>query len=215
MSRVCPRKLCDDEVNELSPPSQRRHFASIRTINRQDLWLCLPLQGSGCLTNEQKTKTMSFQASSAKIHYEAGSWQECLNDIYTGTVVGAAHSIYLVAKWWYVNLLRPILNVFGIDLPDDKTVASKDGEKTLKVVAVGYGRTGTVSCLSFNRHGLCPPNFQASRRCLEYNSGLLSFSRGSLHINDKQPPSDGGWHFVDVPTNEAFRSWLCLSVGRE
>ena len=88
---------------------------------------------------------MSFQASSAKIHYEPGSWQEMLNDIYTGTVVGAAHSIYLVAKWWYVNLIRPILNVFGLYLPEDKVVESEDGEKTLKVVAVGYGRTGTVS----------------------------------------------------------------------
>jgi len=97
---------------------------------------------------------MSFQASSAKIQYESGSWQEALNDIYTGTVVGAAHSIYLVAKWWYVNLIRPILNVFGIDLPEHKVVQSKDGEKTLKVVAVGYGRTGTVSVFIHPRS--CP-----------------------------------------------------------
>lgn len=94
---------------------------------------------------------MSFQASSAKIHYEPGSWQEIANDIYTGTVVGAAHSIYLVAKWWYVNLLRPILNLFGVDVPPDKIVESADGKKTLKVIAVGYGRTGTVSRID---HGL-------------------------------------------------------------
>lgn len=98
---------------------------------------------------------MSFQASSAKIHYEPGSWQEVANDIYTGTVVGAAHSIYLVAKWWYVNFIRPVLQVFGLSLAKDKLVESADGEKTLKVVAVGYGRTGTVSL----RHGLHCPNF--------------------------------------------------------
>ena len=119
---------------------------------------------------------MSFQASSAKIQYEPGSWQECLNDIYTGTVVGAAHSIYLVAKWWYVNLIRPILNVFGLYVPEDKTVASMDGEKTLKVVAVGYGRTGTVS-LSFY-HPL-PPSLQIlvgrAGACHKYTFSVCHF----------------------------------------
>ena len=89
---------------------------------------------------------MSFQASSAKVHYAPGSWQEAANDIYTGSVVGGAHSIYLVAKWWHVNCIGPILNLFGLQLNEDKIVESKDGEKTLKVVAVGYGRTGTVRC---------------------------------------------------------------------
>lgn len=108
---------------------------------------------------------MSFQASSSKVHYEPGSWQEVANDIYTGTVVGAAHSIYLVAKWWYVNLIRPILNIFGISLAEDKIVASSDGEKTLKVVAVGYGRTGTVSSMLLSSSTPSslwwwPPNFR-------------------------------------------------------
>jgi hypothetical protein len=97
------------------------------------------------INQDKTTNTMSFQASSAKIHYEPGSWQEMWNDIYTGTVVGAAHSIYLVAKWWYVNVFRPILHFVGVKLPEDPVVQSKDGEKKLKVVAVGYGRTGTVS----------------------------------------------------------------------
>ena len=107
------------------------------------------------------TSTMSFQASSAKLHYEPGSWQEMLNDVYTGTVVGAAHSIYLVAKWWYVNLFRPILHLFGFYLPEDKVVKSQDGEKTLKVVAVGYGRTGTVSLFASLPHG---PPLQISKK---------------------------------------------------
>jgi hypothetical protein len=38
----------------------------------------------------------------------------------------------------------PVLNSVGFDLAKDKLVTSADGEKTLKVVAVGYGRTGTV-----------------------------------------------------------------------
>jgi hypothetical protein len=38
----------------------------------------------------------------------------------------------------------PLLNSVGFNLAKDKVVTSADGEKTLKVVAVGYGRTGTV-----------------------------------------------------------------------
>jgi hypothetical protein len=39
----------------------------------------------------------------------------------------------------------PLLNSVGFNLVKDKLITSADGEKTLKVVAVGYGRTGTVS----------------------------------------------------------------------
>ena len=39
----------------------------------------------------------------------------------------------------------PLLNSVGFNLAKDKLITSADGEKTLKVVAVGYGRTGTVS----------------------------------------------------------------------
>jgi hypothetical protein len=38
----------------------------------------------------------------------------------------------------------PLLNSLGFNLVKDKLISSADGEKTLKVVAVGYGRTGTV-----------------------------------------------------------------------
>jgi hypothetical protein len=84
-------------------------------------------------------------AAGSKIHFEAGSWLEAVYDVYIGTVVGAAHSCYIVGKWWYVHVLVPLATAFGVQLAADKEVVSKDGEKTLKVVAVGYGRTGTYS----------------------------------------------------------------------
>jgi hypothetical protein len=43
-----------------------------------------------------------------------------------------------------VHLIMPLLNSVGFNLVKDKLITSADGEKTLKVVAVGYGRTGTV-----------------------------------------------------------------------
>jgi hypothetical protein len=51
----------------------------------------------------------------------------------------------LMFSRWYVHLVMPSLNSLGFKLAKDKIITSADGEKTLKVVAVGYGRTGTVS----------------------------------------------------------------------
>ena len=84
-------------------------------------------------------------AVGSKLQLEPGSWLETLYDVYIGTIVGANHFIYICSKWWYIHLVRPILNLFGIRLEKDEEVKSKDDEKTLKVVGVGYGRTGTVS----------------------------------------------------------------------
>jgi hypothetical protein len=84
-------------------------------------------------------------AMGAKLQLEPGSLMETLYDIYIGIVVGANHSFYIVSRWWYLNLFRPILLAFGIDwgVFEAKTAAAGTKE-TLKVVAVGYGRTGTV-----------------------------------------------------------------------
>lgn len=84
-------------------------------------------------------------AVGSKMHFQPGSWLEAGYEIFIGSVVGAAHSIYIVSKWWYLNVIRPIFSFLGIKMDVDKTVKSRDGEKTLKVVAVGFGRTGTYS----------------------------------------------------------------------
>jgi Sulfotransferase domain len=63
-----------------------------------------------------------------------------------GVSVGVVHPITLIRKWLYAEVAVPLLNqVFGLNLVKDKIVHSKSGEKTLKVVVVGYGRTGTYS----------------------------------------------------------------------
>lgn len=84
-------------------------------------------------------------ALGSKLHFEPGSLLEAGFELCIGALVGAAHSVNIVANWWYTNLLVPSLALFGINLKTEKHVQSRDGEKTLKVVAVGYGRTGTVS----------------------------------------------------------------------
>jgi hypothetical protein len=77
------------------------------------------------------------------------TWQEMMYDIYIGFVVGAAHSLKLTARWWYYHLIVPMAHrVMGIQLDADKyRIESKswtEENRKLQVVAVGYGRTGTV-----------------------------------------------------------------------
>jgi hypothetical protein len=67
----------------------------------------------------------------------------------------------------------PLLNSVGFNLAKDKLVASADGEKTLKVVAVGYGRTGTVRSKR--------SKFRSSASLIAMAS-LFSFGRASSRI---------------------------------
>jgi hypothetical protein len=77
----------------------------------------------------------------SKLRFEQGSWLEVLYDVYIGVVVGARHSLFLGSRVVYTTAFRPILRSFGYDLPEEV----KHNDEGLKVVAVGYGRTGTVS----------------------------------------------------------------------
>jgi len=77
----------------------------------------------------------------SKLRFEQGSWLEVLYDVYIGVVVGARHSLFLGSRVVYTTAFRPILRSFGYDLPEEV----KHNDEGLKVVAVGYGRTGTYS----------------------------------------------------------------------
>lgn len=75
-------------------------------------------------------------AVGSKLQLEPGSWEEVLYEVYIGVVVGVGHNVNML----YVNFVRPYLRMLG--MATEEVVGS--GEKTLKVVGVGYGRTGTV-----------------------------------------------------------------------
>ena len=86
-------------------------------------------------------------AVGSKLQLEPGSWAETAYDVCIGIAVGAAHSFYFVTRWWFPRVFHPILRVFGLKLNEQDADTNK--EKILKVVAVGYGRTGTVRRLIF------------------------------------------------------------------
>ena len=81
------------------------------------------------------------------------SWSEVLGDIYSGMSVGAGHS-----KWYLEHFIETgwaaIASLSGIDVEQDNnndtsTLIDIKNEKNqpdgLKVIGVGYGRTGTYS----------------------------------------------------------------------
>lgn len=76
----------------------------------------------------------------SKLQLEPGSWAEMFYDVIIGIAVGASHSTKLVLRTIYEGLILPVIQAFGLKEEEESKL-----EKTLKVVAVGYGRTGTVS----------------------------------------------------------------------
>jgi hypothetical protein len=70
-----------------------------------------------------------------KTPYEPGSWQEALHDTYLGILSGTVHSFRFMRT--YVPFKSYLLSDEGRKAPLD--------DPGLKVVGVGYGRTGTVS----------------------------------------------------------------------
>ena len=82
---------------------------------------------------------MSF---GSRLRFESGSWLEAVYDVFIGIVVGARHSLFIGSRMGYKTLLQPIFQRLGYDLPIARKRFNDEG---LKVVAVGYGRTGTVS----------------------------------------------------------------------
>jgi hypothetical protein len=81
----------------------------------------------------------------SKMQLEPGSWMEVLYDVYIGTVVGVGHSVKIGWRFVFQTFFASSLRLLGFEIESTDKVVESDGEKGLKVVAVGYGRTGTVS----------------------------------------------------------------------
>jgi hypothetical protein len=84
---------------------------------------------------------------------ETNSWLEALYDFYSGILVGSCHfatvlRVVVICDWYYALVLRPMASLFGVHQPLHH---EEEGEQTLKVMAVGYGRTGTVGFREANR----------------------------------------------------------------
>lgn len=82
----------------------------------------------------------------SKLALEDGSWQQAIVDTCIGVLTGAIRALYLVVSWGYVNLLRPAAQLVGMELPSGKRPKIQGGGE-IKVLAAGFGRTGTYSLM--------------------------------------------------------------------
>jgi vacuolar-type H+-ATPase subunit I/STV1 len=76
--------------------------------------------------------------------FEPGSWQEAIYDVFVGIYVGSAHILTIAKLFCWTHFVQPLLSGLGVhtaEKPIERTIE----ENKLKVIGVGYGRTGTVS----------------------------------------------------------------------
>ena len=83
----------------------------------------------------------------AELRFEPGSWQEAAHDVYVGLLVGMGHVYKIFVQMPYEAIFS------SSSMP----MVRQAGE--LKVVGVGFGRTGTVS--RFDLVGTIPVVFGA------------------------------------------------------
>jgi hypothetical protein len=79
------------------------------------------------------------------LYFEAGSWSEAVVETLVGGYTGLFRGLYVLASWLYQNLARPVMGIFGVELPTGRREKVSNG--TIHVAAVGYGRTGTYSLM--------------------------------------------------------------------
>lgn len=84
-------------------------------------------------------------ADTSGMNFEPGSWQEATYEIYVGLHVGIAHTAYFGKLFFIDYVNKPISKALGFAEAEKKRAPLPDGSQGLKVIGVGYGRTGTVS----------------------------------------------------------------------
>jgi Sulfotransferase domain len=88
-------------------------------------------------------------ADLAAMNFVPGSWQEVAFEMYAGSFVAFTHVVYFMKQFVEEYLSKPFRKVLGLKLKPKTRSRLRNGKNhTLKVVGVGFGRTGTVSYLA-------------------------------------------------------------------
>ena len=104
-----------------------------------------------------KTNMSSISADVSSMNFQPGSWQEALYDSYVGARTGANHTIFFAKKYFWQYFLRPLMKGFGMRIREPQRKNGPNEPSTLKVIGIGYGRTGTVSKSNVALYGFgCP-----------------------------------------------------------
>lgn len=84
-------------------------------------------------------------ADTSHMNFEPGSWQEATYELYVGLYVGMAHSFYFGKLFLADYVSKPAAKALGYAEEEKQRAPASEGPHELKVIGVGYGRTGTVS----------------------------------------------------------------------
>jgi uncharacterized membrane protein len=88
--------------------------------------------------------TMPMESSfvdTSRYQLDPGSWQETIHDVWIGILVGGAHNVYAVKKVCWDFVFKPLAMAMGMRIQEQQR---HTGNSELKVIGVGFGRTGTV-----------------------------------------------------------------------
>jgi hypothetical protein len=83
----------------------------------------------------------------SRMNFEPGSWQEALFEIYVGFKVAFGHVIYFARLLFTEYLYKPLMKALGFNVSEKRRINVPHDMQELKVIGVGYGRTGTVSLM--------------------------------------------------------------------
>jgi hypothetical protein len=84
-------------------------------------------------------------ADISRMNAEPNSWQEATYEMFAGFYVALSHVVYFGNLLLADYVKRPISKVLGLNVGKKSRLHAANGLQGLKVVGVGFGRTGTVS----------------------------------------------------------------------
>lgn len=83
-------------------------------------------------------------ADISRMNAAPDSWQEAAYEMYAGFFVALSHVVYFGNQVLVDYVKRPVLEVLGFEVGKKGRCHVTKGLQGLKVVGVGFGRTGTV-----------------------------------------------------------------------
>lgn len=137
-------------------------------------------------------------ALGSKLELAPGSWAEAVYEVSIGMIVGTCHIPNLIARWWFDKLSSTSSSTIRIAADGNRTDATDTATNNeLKVVAVGYGRTGTVcrQCLCANSSCCCNGHHHLTHNRFSLSLSLLTTTK----TPSNSIPSLSRWKNLAIP----------------
>jgi hypothetical protein len=150
-------------------------------------------------------------ADTSHMNFEPGSWQEAAYELYVGLYVGIAHTIYFGKLFLVDYVSKPAGKALGYAGEEKKRAPKSKGPHELKVIGVGYGRTGTVSIYRYI------VRYQSRNQMNIVDQSLFSRTSSLIfrHTRDMRHPFFGRFVQRVLPyyNDDILRQFLSISLS--